>query len=380
MKILIITPIFPPQIGGPATYVFELCERWKAQHEITVVTFGEDAKPIEGVRLIPLKLNYSRWGSVRRQWSVVTTVMKEGRAADLIYAQGPCVVGLMSCLAARRLKKPLVVKFVGDLVWETAFGAGRTRKFLDEFLKNPDAGFGARIKIKLQRWVFHRAQKIIVPSHFLKSIVTDRYRISPAKVEVVYNAIIPPPSKPVHKSPRPKLVTIGRIVEWKHMDGIIRALAKMKTKDAELHIVGSGPEEKKLKRLVEELGVENRVTFSGALPHDATLDLLRDADVFVLNSSYEGLPHTVIEAMLLKIPVVATRIPGTTEIAIEGETAYLTNVGDDENLAATLDEVLGNPEKSSRIAEEALKRIAIDFNGEENLNRLSKILNEARIF
>lgn len=396
MNILITTPIFPPEIGGPATYVSELCERLKKHHDLTVVAFGEKINSIEDVPVHAIPIHYKWFGPFRRQYRLYRTILREARNADLVYAQGPFVVGLMSCFAARRLHKPLVIKFVGDLVWENAFGQGRTTQFLDDFLTRPATGLVDRIKLKIQGWVFRRASAIVVPSEFLKSIVVRHYRVPASHVQVVYNAVTPPhvhPKPAAHPTAaRPKkahskpglsgnvtrLLTIGRLVKWKRIDGILEALHKLNRPDIHLTVIGSGPEESVLKQHARTLNLESHVHFIGKQPRDVTLKHLAHADFFILNSVYEGLPHTVIEAMLLKIPVMATNIPGTTEIAIRDKTAYLTNVDDPSDLARTLRRALDRPQDTDRLTRAAFVLVNERFNWENNLARLQKVWRDAR--
>ncbi|KKT75202.1 MAG: Glycosyltransferase [Candidatus Peregrinibacteria bacterium GW2011_GWA2_44_7] len=262
---------------------------------------------------------------------------------DVIYAQGPFVVGLMSTLAARLLRKRLVIKFVGDLTWENAFGQGNTQKFLDEFLEHPDTGWITRLKIKIQKAVFHAADRVVVPSQYLKNVLRTHYALPENKIKVIYNAIELEklPFKPKSAAHRISLLTIGRLVKWKHVDQIIQALHGLSSEQFHLNIIGEGPEKIHLQRKVKEWDLERKVTFHGSLPHEATVEMLARADVFILNSSYEGLPHTVIEAMLCQTPVIATRIPGTTEIAREAYTWTKQRFNWDENLK-NLEKTLGN--------------------------------------
>ena len=377
MKILIVTPIFPPEIGGPATYVYEVSRRFKKTHQITVVAFAEEIKPIPGVKINPVRIKYSFLGPLLRQFNLFHAIIKNLRGMDLIYAQGPFVVGLMSFLAAQIYRKKLIIKFVGDLVWETAFGQARTKKFLDDFLTHPDAGLIANLKIKIQKFVFQRAKKVIVPSFYLKSILTKYYQLAPAQVEVIYNSIDFTKFKGISKNRKDanlNLITIGRLVNWKHIDDIIRALGRLKNQSAVLKIVGEGPELTKLKKLSVELDLQKQVKFLGRLSYPETLQQLADSDIFILNSNYEGLPHTVIEAMFLKIPVIATNIPGTTEIAIENKTALLVPKKSPADLAEKIRIISGNPALEEKLTDQAYKLVKQEFNWDQNLKKLAKIL------
>ena len=127
MKILITTPIFPPEIGGPATYTLEVSRRLKERgHQIRVVTFTDSKPEVEDLTVIPVRLHYPMLGSILRQTRLFFTILCAARSMDLIYAQGPVVVGLCSLIVGKLLRKPVVVKFVGDIAWENAVNKGKT--------------------------------------------------------------------------------------------------------------------------------------------------------------------------------------------------------------------------------------------------------------
>jgi glycosyltransferase involved in cell wall biosynthesis len=370
MKLLIVTPIFPPEIGGPATYVHELCERLHSKHYIDVVTFGNTAQKVKGVSIKNVKLKNGPFG---RQFNLLKAILNKSKDVDLIYSQGPFVVGLMSYVVSRIRRKPLAIKFVGDLVWETAFGNGKTTKFLDDFLRKPNAGLWAKLKIKVQGFIFRRANTVIIPSEFLKDIIVKHYGVKPEKAQVVYNSTELPKNIPSKSHSKTKhMVAIGRLVKWKHMDGVIKALSLLKDKTVQLSIIGSGPEQDDLVAMATSLKVEDRVHFLGRQPYNDTLKTLKNADLFVLNSSYEGLPHTVIEAMLLNVPVLATNIPGTTEIAIHNKTAYLAKPKNPQDLSRKMTQALGDTAQTERYVKNAHALVAKQFSWDHNLAELEK--------
>lgn len=374
MKILIVTPIFPPEIGGPATYVSQLIKRLKDKHEFSVITFGKKTTPLEGVTITALKTKYKIGGLFLRQWSLWKALKKQIKNVDFVYAQGPFEVGVVTNLVAKKYLKPLLMKFVGDPLWEAARGAGRTEKFLDDYLQKPDSGFVDRLKLKLQKWSFRKATKIVVPSNYLKNVLTDYYQVPAHKITIIYNAIEIPQDLPSFSKPeKTHLITIGRLVKWKHIDEIITAISFLKNPHIHLDIVGEGPELKNLQKTVTNLALSGQVTFHGRLDHGKTLAMLAGANAFILNSSYEGLPHTVIESMLVKTPVIATRIKGTTEIAIENETAFLVNPRDPHDLARQIKNCLSNTAQRDEYVKNAYILASQNFNWETNLAALQKV-------
>ena len=373
MKILIVTPIFPPEIGGPATYTWELAHRLD---EVSIIAFGDSLKSIDCAKLYQLKVRsgYLRKlpivGSVLRQLDLFFAILKHGKNADLIYLQGPLVVGFTGGLAAKIIHKPTVMKFVGDIAWETAHREGKTDKNLDDFL----AGGCGGISRRFQKSSFKKVSKIVVPSQYLKDVLVKHYSVPEEKITVIYNAVdVPFINKTKNDSDITTIVTVGRLVPHKDIAGIIEALGIVsKTQDTDsrekgkyrLRIIGEGPEGTKLRQLARDLAVDKYVTFLGPLSHEETLKEIARADMLVLNSIYEGLPHTVVEAMYLRTPVLATNIPGTREVATI-QTAILTKPKNPQDLARNIKayEAIDNIETAYQFVSE-------NFNWEKNLKNL----------
>ncbi len=379
MKLLIVTPIFPPKIGGPATYVFELCERLRDKYELTIISFGTDLKPLQGVKIIGLPIHYPRWGMFRRQLRLFFSILKNGLGSKIIYAQGPDVVGLASMFTSLILRKKLMVKFVGDAVWETAFSQGKTKKLLDDFLASPNSGILDKCKIWLQKLVMKVADKVVVPSHYLGEVLRKYYGLPRNKIQVVYNAFslkkeVKLIFKKKEKSAFFHLVTISRLVRHKNVDGILHAISLLKDIfPLKLSIIGEGPELKKLRKLSIELGIAQQTQFLGKLPHSKSLAILSRSHLFILNSLYEGLPHTLLEAMFLKIPVVATNIPGTTEVAIDRKTALLVKANDYYDLADKIKIMLSDVDLREKFKSEGLKLVTGTFSWDAHIKSLGKI-------
>lgn len=337
MKLVIATPLYPPEIGGPATYV-KILEEGLPAHDIDVevVKFSE-------VRHLP---------KIIRHYVYYRRVLKAARHADAILALDPVSVGLPVMCAAKKAGKPFVVKIVGDYAWEQGTQRFGVQETLDVFVKSNKIPFHVRVLRKIQTRVAQSAKRILVPSHYLKNIVMA-WGISEDKIDVVYNAVslesfgdVPPM---VASLPRPLIVSVGRLVPWKEFDGVIDAIANI---GASLVIVGDGPLYAGISAYAKQkLGI--RGLFTGALSHADTLAVIKNADAFVLNSSYEGLSHTLVEATMLGVPIIATRTGGNPEVITEGENGLLVSVGDTPALVTALARVLGDAELCTRLAARA---------------------------
>ena len=324
MKLLIATPLYPPDIGGPATYA-RMLETGLPEHGImvTVVRFSD-------VRRLPKLVRHLVYGY---------RVYREAKRHDAVLALDPVSVGLPASIAARLARKPFLVKVVGDYAWEQGTQRFGITETLDEFVERKKVPFAVRVLRSIQSRVAQKAVRVIVPSEYLKRIVMT-WGVDLEKMQVIYNAVSleeggSAPSS-VRALARPLIVTAGRLVPWKHVEGVIDAVAELS--QGSLVIVGEGPERSALEKRAKEK-LSGRTLFAGALAHKDLLATLKEADAFVLNSSYEGLSHVLVEATMLHVPVIATRVGGNTEIIEEGKNGWLIPAGDTEALARSLREL-----------------------------------------
>jgi glycosyltransferase involved in cell wall biosynthesis len=340
MRLVIATPLYPPEIGGPATYAKLLVDGLPRKGiDVEVVKFSE-------VRHLP---------KLVRHYAYYRRVLKSAWEADAVLALDPVSVGLPALKAARRAGKPFIVKIVGDYAWEQGqqrFGVTDT---LDELVNRKQVPFPVRMLRRMQTRVARSATRVIVPSEYLKNIVSA-WDIPAEKIQVIYNAVelaeVGTVPEAVTSLPRPLVVTAGRLVPWKHMEGVIDAVAS--APGASLAIVGDGPERVPLAgRMREKL--PGRGILTGLLPHKDLLATIKSSDVFVLNSSYEGLSHLLIEAQALGVPTIATRVGGNPEVIRDGENGLLVPAGDTPALEHALGRVLGDAELRRRLSAQSLE-------------------------
>jgi len=134
-----------------------------------------------------------------------------------------------------------------------------------------------------------------------------------------------------------RLLFVGRLVREKGLDVLVRALAKLPLQIPwRLILAGDGAEWTMLAGLAARLNIADRIQVRGWVQRGELLSLYRDADVFVLPSRGDGTPTALLEAMAAGLPVVATRVPGTTEIVTDGETGMLVPTEDADGLATAI--------------------------------------------
>jgi glycosyltransferase involved in cell wall biosynthesis len=294
MKLVIATPLYPPEIGGPATYAQLLFEGLPSKGiTVELIKFSD-------VRHLP---------KIIRHYAYYRRVLAAARKADIVLALDPVSVGLPALRAAKKAGKPFVVKIVGDYAWEQGQQRFGIIQNLDDFVKTAKVPPRVKMFRKIQTRVATAAERVIVPSVYLKKVVVT-WRVPPEKIEVIYNAIELPEIKPLEKRPPGFLiVSSGRRVPWKGFEALERVVARE---------------------------ARWRLFIASGLSRTETLQWVKSADVFVLNSSYEGLSHALIEAMVLGTPIVATDVGGNGELVENDVTGRLVPFGNDEALFAAL--------------------------------------------
>ncbi|MFC1613581.1 glycosyltransferase family 4 protein, partial [Patescibacteria group bacterium] len=436
MKLIIATGIYPPDIGGPATYSKKIAEEFsKKGWKISVITYSDNIPPLNppltkggsdlesvlgkgrsdlkskildgnecspplqrgelegGVRVIKISRKHS---VLMRYFLYVWKLIKLARKSDLIYAQGPVSEGLPAYLTSKITGKKYVLKIVGDCAWERwqncdtnirmhANYTNNTNECaeefitVDEFQNMKDLPF----KTKMLRWVeglvAKNAYKIITPSQYLKKIV-EKWGADSAKIKVIYNAgdtnlhecggntnqrECPPAYDSVrageHESTRMGgedfsgdiILSAGRLVPWKGMDLLIELMPELLELNSnfKLVIVGDGPGYERLKSRIA-VGVQNfepmqsddKIILTGKLKHKELLEYMKKAKMFVLNSGYEGLPHTVIEAMYSGLPCAISNVGGNPEIVENEKTGLLFKYNNKEQIKDAIRRLWQNDE------------------------------------
>jgi glycosyltransferase involved in cell wall biosynthesis len=154
----------------------------------------------------------------------------------------------------------------------------------------------------------------------------------------------------------PTLAFAGRITAQKSLRVALEALASVDA--VALVLAGEGDEQPAIERAVAELGLGSRVRFLGAQPRERVLELFAAADASILSSSWENFPHTVVEALAVGTPVLATAAGGVAEVVRDGENGLLVPVGDARALGDAIRRYVGDEELRSRLRAAAAASVA----------------------
>jgi glycosyltransferase involved in cell wall biosynthesis len=387
-RILIVSNLFPPDIGGPATYVPRIAGELAARgHRIAVVggappewrpgSPGDEwPYPVFRVsRALPLP---------RRLAVAARTLVRAARGADVLYVQGLAGPEMVAVGVGRLLGKPVALKIVGDNAWEYAIRKGLTGDGIDAFQQRP---YGLRLRAvrALVHGYARQVSRLIVPSEYLKGIVQG-WGVPPSRVRVIRNALTTTPTSPEERDRQrtalraslgiegPLLVTSARLYPWKNLDFLIRLLPRLRP-DLTLVIVGGGPEQGALEAEARAAGVAERVRITGSIPHGAVQEYLRAADVFLLNTRYEGLSHVLLEAMAARAPVVASDVGGNPEVVRHGENGLLVPLDDGVAIGRSIDSLLDDPALAARLTAQGARDV-LDFRWDELVRQTATTLEE----
>lgn len=359
MKICVITGIFPPDSGGPATYVPKISkELVSLGHQVSVITHSDNLEFNDAEYNFQVLRIERGFFKPFRFLQTIWQIVKVGRNSELLFVNG---LGLESAIAKRIIRKPMVCKVVSDIAWERANYKGLTKDGVEDF-QNKKYSFPIELLKTLRSFYVRIADAVITPSQHVASLV-EGWKIDPSKINVIYNAIdihdIPLSSRSDLRLElnlsRNVVLTVGRLIPLKRVDQIIKVISQIET--ANLVIVGDGPQELELKKLSLTLGCADRIRFTSRLNQKEVYKYMKASDVFVLNSITEGLPLVIIEAMSCGLPVIATNVGGTPEIVKDRETGLLIEPGNKEQLKEAIECLLIDRDLRGRLVENARKQL-----------------------
>ena len=330
MRVVVVSGIWPPDVGGPASHAPEVADfLLERGHHVEVVTTAwappeQRAYRVSAVpRSLPPGVRHLRGAAL---------VHHRSRSADAIYTTGMFGRSFAGATAARR---PYVIKLTADPAFERARRRGVVAGDVDAFQGRAGLRVGL---LRLARDVeLRRAAHVFCPSEYLRALAVS-WGVPPHRVSVLPN---PAPSVPElgrRDELRQRLGMNGRALAFagrlsvqKSLEVALEALVSLD--GVTLDIAGEGDQRDMLERRARDLGVDTRVRFLGALPRERVLELFRAADAAILSSTWENFPHTVVEALAVGTPVIATDVGGVAEVVHDGENGLLVPAGDAAALA-----------------------------------------------
>jgi glycosyltransferase involved in cell wall biosynthesis len=315
-SLLLVTGIYPPDAGGPAKFARNFAI-WslKEYGSVDVICYCESSCSF------PADSKVSVHGINRHQRFVLKFIKFLLEIRNLKRDnQDVLAVGsfLEIYFASILLNFSYITKVPGDIVWERARNQNRTQLGINDFQHSK-----MKLKFKIFRFLYSQSLKkstqVIVPSLYLKKLCLG-WGVKEENIKLIFNGVDIPPLIPRFESKVYDVITVCRLVSWKGVEELIRvcALAKLK-----LVVVGDGPLREQLEELA--LTLKSDTTFVGETKFDHVADLIQESKIFVLNSSYEGLPHALIEARALGTFSIARSGTGSDEVISHMEDGLLVS-------------------------------------------------------
>lgn len=325
MRVVVVTGIWPPDVGGPASHAPEVADFLHARgHEVEVVTTAwtqPERRPYR-VSFVPRSLPPGI-----RHLRGTSLVRARAARADAVYTTGMFGRSFAGATAARR---PYVVKLTADPAFERARRRGIVDGDVDAFQRQRGPRIAAlRFVRDLE---LRRAAHVFCPSDYLRALAIA-WGVPSERVSVLPNPAPALPEWAARDELRRSfgmngatLAFAGRLSAQKSLE---LALAAVDSVDGvTLVVAGEGDERARLESLAGP-----RVRFLGAQPRERVLELFRAADASILSSSWENFPHTVVEALAAGTPIIATDVGGVAEVVVDGVNGLLVPSGDGVALA-----------------------------------------------
>jgi len=373
VKVLIVSGIWPPDVGGPATHAPQVAAYLVGRgHTVEVLTTADGSPRAESYpvltvsRSLPTPLRHAR---------VSAEVARLARRADVVYAASMVTRTAVGTAIART---PLVVKLSGDVAYERALRRGSYSGSLAEF----QHASGVRLSLmrRTRTAALRRAEHVVCPSEFLHGLALE-WGLPPNQVSVLPNPVPDVPALAQRAELRkrygvegPMLAFAGRLTAAKSLDVALTALAEVD--GVSLLIAGDGEQRRALEERAHQLRLNGRARFLGRQQSLGVLELLRAADAAVLSSSWENFPHTVLEALAVGTPVISTAVGGVGEVVRDGENGLLVPPRDPDALAAAVRRFFADEQLRERLRSAAAGSVDA-YSPERVFERLETILRSA---
>ena len=357
--------IFPPDIGGPATFVPKIAKYFQDElnYEIEILTLSDNknsninddfsVKRID--RNLPI---------IYRWLKTIFTIYKLGKNKDLIFVNG---LGTETTIANIFLKKKIIRKIVGDPVWERAYSKAKISESFDEFqVKN--YGFSISLQKKVRSFSIKKSDIVVTPSKHLKNFILNLGFKN--KIEIINNGVsIPKESAEIFTNARINITIVSRLVTHKNIKKIIRAISDLNDPLIYLNIIGDGPELNQLQKISLESNNKDNIIFHGKLNRDDINHIFLKSDIYIQASNYEGLPHSLLEAMSYGIPVLCTPVGECKEILGNEDRGYILDLPvSKNNIKSKISEIVGEKNIANKKGERGKDFINEKYNLTNSFN------------
>ena len=365
MRILVTVGIFPPDIGGPATFVPKIAKYFQDElnYEIEILTLSDNnnsnIKDDFSVKRIDRNLPI-----IYRWLKTIFTIYKLGKNKDLIFVNG---LGTEATIANIFLKKKIIRKIVGDPVWERAYSKAKISESFDEFqVKN--YGFSISLQKKMRSFSIKKSDIVVTPSQHLKNFILNLGFKN--KIEIINNGVfIPEENTNIFTNDQINITIVSRLVTHKNIEKIIKAISDLNSPLINLNIIGDGPELNQLQKISLESNNKDNIIFHGKLNRDEINHIFLNSDIYIQASNYEGLPHSLLEAMSYGIPVLCTPVGECKEILGNEDRGYILDLPvSKNNIKSKISQIIGEKDIANKKGERGKDFINEKYNLTNSFN------------
>jgi len=337
MKILQVCPRYYPSIGGVEEHVRNISERLAKKYDVSVFTTDPSEKLPKEEVVNEVKIRrFKSWAPNEAYYfsrELKKYLMKNSDSFDIVHAHS---YHAFPALYAAQTKSRNMLVF-------TPHYLGRGQTFFRNVLHVPYKFVAKKI--------FERSDKVICVSRYEKNLVMNKFNLREDKVVVIPNGINTDELSRYKwrpKFPHPRITYSGRLERYqKNVDKLVQAFKILVNEygvDAQLLIIGTGPYEKRMRRLIDKLGLQNLVILKHSLSRDQYLEEIASSNVFVLPSEHECYGIVAAEAIVMGIPTVVANSTALSEFVENGLAFGIDTPVTPQRIAGTLYEVLSKPQ------------------------------------
>ncbi|MDI6701689.1 glycosyltransferase family 4 protein [Methanothermobacter wolfeii] len=378
MKILTVTPYFPPRAGGVEHYSYHISKNLLSRgHDVSVITYGDKyiEEDLEGINVLRIRnrVSLSNTPLDPGLLSSISEILRRENF-DLINAHTPVpFYADMAAIASRRMKIPFVLTYHNDVIKDSwplrTLSSIYNRTLLQLTLRSSD-----RI-ITPSPYVYNESEMI---NEFIERTVwippgVDTEVYKPGKGDWKSKYGLPENSKIILF-----VGAMNRGHTHKGVDVLLKAFSMIKDEDTYLVLAGTGDMIPDYKRISESLGIINRTLFTGFIDEETLIDLYRASDMLVLPTLNiaEGFGMVLIEANACGKPVIGSRVGGIKYVIKDGETGLLVPPGDPEALADAIRRLIEDPEKAEVMGQNGRKMVEKNYTWERSSRITEKVFQE----
>lgn len=241
------------------------------------------------------------------------------------------------------------------------------------------------LRRRIKAWAARRSWRVVANSDAGARGAAEAMGLAPGSLQVIYNGVAAGDAAPGDAArlreqlgippAAPVALFVGRLVEHKDVPTLLRAAARLRERGLCLLLAGDGPLAGTLQAGIEQLGLGSQVRLLGQ--RDDTAALMHLCDMVVLPSVSEGLSNVIIEAMMQRRPVIASRVGGNVELVRDEATGLLFEAGDDAQLAACMARLLDDPQLRARLGDAAGERATRHFSVDAMVDAYAALYRDA---